>query len=142
MVKIKELTSFDERNFAELKTLLAEVSERLVLCRENLQALVDAPDCHLYVLTEDESIVGTATLCVFRSLEGAKAIVEDVAVLQSCRGRHYGRMLMEYLLEEASRMAPIELQLTSAPKRIAANTLYRSLGFNPVTTNCYRLQLE
>ena len=44
-------------------------------------------------------------------------------------------------MEVASSMSPIEIQLTSKPHREAANALYRSLGFERVETNCYRIKL-
>lgn len=51
------------------------------------------------------------------------------------------KQLMEYVLEQAKMFAPIELHLTSKPKRLAANKLYQSLGFQKKETNCYRLFL-
>jgi len=93
-------------------------------------------------LEEDGRVIGCASLCLFDSPTGRKASIEDVVVLSSCRGQGIGRALMERLIAFAGReLAPIDLQLTSRPARVAANELYRSLGFERRETNAYRLSL-
>ena len=54
-------------------------------------------------------------------------------------GQHLGKQLMEYVLEQAKAYAPIELHLTSNPKRVVANKLYQTLGFQKKETNCYQM---
>ena len=49
---------------------------------------------------------------------------------------------MAYLLDRAASFAPITLQLTSRPLRIAANALYQKLGFQPKETNFYTMKIE
>lgn len=97
---------------------------------------------HLYVIIDQDHIVGCATLCVFHSPSGSKASIEDVVVSSDYRGQHLGKKLMEYVLEQARQFAPIELHLTSNPKRFAANKLYQSLGFQKKETNCYRMMMD
>ena len=88
-------------------------------------------------------IVGCASLCVFDSPTGRKGHIEDVVVSSACRGQHLGRKLLEYILDYArTDLAPIDIHLTSRPARVAANTLYRSLGFEQRDTNVYRLIIK
>ena len=88
-------------------------------------------------------IVGCASLCVFDSPTGRKGHIEDVVVSSACRGQHLGRKLLEHMLDYArTNLAPIDIHLTSRPSRVAANTLYRSLGFEPRDTNVYRLIIK
>ena len=81
-------------------------------------------------------------LLFFHSPTSAKAYVEDVVVSSDYRGQHLGKQLMEHVLEEAHKLVPIELHLTSNPKRVAANALYQSIGFERKETNCYQMNIE
>lgn len=88
-------------------------------------------------------ILACATLCVYESPTGRKASVEDVVVSQASRGRHIGRMLMEHIIAFAhTNLADVDLCLTSRPHRVAANNLYRSLGFQPKETNVYKMPIK
>lgn len=98
---------------------------------------------HLFVLEkEDGCIVGTASLCVFESLLGLNANIEDVVVLTPYRGQHWGRKLMEYLIDYARReLKEVSLYLTSRPQRVVANEMYRALGFEQRETNVYKMTI-
>lgn len=139
IVELKEVTA---QQMADLTGLMKELSERVTMTEEALLNVLKDDNSHLFALMAEGVVVGCATLCVFHSPTGRKASVEDVVVSSICRGRHWGRVLMERMLEEAQKLAPIEVQLTSKPKRVAANALYQSLGFQRKETNCYRLSLS
>ena len=139
IVELKEVTA---QQMADLTGLMKELSERVTMTEEALLNVLKDDNSHLFALMAEGVVVGCATLCVFHSPMGRKASVEDVVVSSICRGRHWGRTLMERMLEEAQKLAPIEVQLTSKPKRVAANALYQSLGFQRKETNCYRLVLN
>lgn len=50
---------------------------------------------------------------------------------------------MEHIIDFARReLAPIDLQLTSRPERVAANEMYRRLGFVRRETNAYRMKIR
>jgi len=66
--------------------------------------------------------------------------IEDVVVHPSARSQGIGRGLMERLIQEAKVYGITSLQLTSAPKREAANALYLTLGFECAKTNVYRMK--
>ncbi len=88
-------------------------------------------------------ILAVATLCVYESPTGRKASVEDVVVSQACRGQHIGKRLMEHIIAFArTNLADVDLCLTSRPHRVAANNLYRSLGFQPKETNVYKMPIK
>ena len=139
IVELKEVTA---QQMADLTGLMKELSERVTMTEEALLNVLKDDNSHLFALMAEGVVVGCATLCVFHSPMGRKASVEDVVVSSICRGRHWGRTLMERMLEEAQKLAPIEVQLTSKPKRVAANALYQSLAFQRKETNCYRLVLN
>lgn len=150
MIRIQELQSYTQSQYEDLRTLMSELTDRVTLSQMDLMNVLKDDNCHLYVMIDDADsvpeaegrIIGCATLCVFHSPTGAKASVEDVVVSSAYRGQHLGRRLMEHVLEQARQIAPIDLQLTSNPKRIAANRLYQSLGFLRKETNSYRMTLK
>ena len=140
--EFSELNGFSPAEFDQFCHLMSALSQRCVLTLEMLQGVIDCPDSHLYVVRHEGAIVACATLCLFASPTGSKASIEDVVVLPEFQGLGLGRVLMDYVLERAASFAPITLQLTSRPSRIAANALYWKLGFQPKETNFYTMKIE
>lgn len=140
-MEIRRLKRYTPQQFAELRQLMRELSERINLTENELNQAVQDDNSRLYVLVDNEQIIGCATLCLFHSPTGRKASIEDVVISSIHRGKQLGRFIMEHLLKEAKYLAPIELHLTSKPKRVAANALYQSLGFIRKETNFYHMNL-
>lgn len=165
-MEILELQNYTQAQFEDLKQLMSELmeqrvekecshslsrvateeakgqlSDRVNFTQTDLMLVLKNSDCHLYAILDGERIIGCATLCIFHSPTGTKASIEDVVVSSAYRGQHLGKHLMEYVLEQAKAYAPIELHLTSNPKRVVANHLYQSLGFLRKETNCYQMTI-
>lgn len=142
-MKIEELFTISDAQVADLLTLMQELSQNTCVDAQMLRHVAAQPSLHLFAMTEaDGKVVGTATLCVFDSPTGRKAHVEDVVVLSSFRGQGLGRQLMEHLINYARReLVSVDMYLTSKPSRVAANALYRALGFTPKETNVYKMSL-
>ena len=85
----------------------------------------------------DGSIVGTATLVMYRVSSGLKARLEDVIVDSSARGQGVGEVLAREAMARANARKVLMLELTSMPYREAANRLYKRLGFVRKPTNVY-----
>ncbi|MDR1681318.1 MAG: GNAT family N-acetyltransferase [Prevotellaceae bacterium] len=105
---------------------------------ETLQHIVDTKDCFLFVADEDGKTVGCATLVIVRIPSGTKAWIEDVVVDGSYRDRHIGEELIAFVLRFATARNIRQIDLTSAPSRVAANRLYQKMGFRQRETNVYR----
>ena len=90
----------------------------------------------------DGVIAGTLTLVVFRIPTGIRALIEDVVVDGSLRGRGAGRALTRAALDKAARLGARTVDLTSRPSREAANRLYQALGFERRETNVWRFTFE
>ena len=86
---------------------------------------------------EQNRIVGTACLTVYRVPTGMRAIVEDVIVDESARGKGIGEALVRRCLEIARERGAPGVSLTSNPRREAANRLYLRIGFERRQTNPY-----
>lgn len=140
---IKELHTLTEKQIQDLLLLMQELNSELKVSAEMMRKIAASQHSHLFVLEkEDGGIVGTATLCVFESLLGLNANVEDVVVLTPFRGQHWGRKLMEYLIDYARReLKEVNIYLTSRPQRVVANEMYRALGFEQRETNVYKMAI-
>lgn len=141
-MEIQELHNYTQAQFEDLTQLMTELSDRVNFTQSDLMLVLRDCNCHLYVILNGEHIVGCATLCIFHSPTVTKASIEDVVVSSAYRGQHFGKQLMEFVLEQAKAFAPIELHLTSNPMRVAANKLYQSIGFQKKETNCYQMTIS
>ncbi len=138
IVRLEEATAETTARINLLLSQLTDKAPQLSVLQVN--ALIQTPLTHLFVLRDEEGIIrGMATLCLCSAPTGMKAWIEDVVVEDACRGRGYGRQLIEQLCNTAFAMNAKCVLLTSRPSRIAANALYRSLGFEQRATNVYRL---
>ncbi len=141
MIEIVELNTLTDAQVQEVIGLMGELDPTITVTTEMVKRTVEAPGTHFIAVTAEEHIIGCASLCVFESPTGRKASVEDVVVSSPYRGQHIGKQLMQYIIEYAKTLAPINLQLTSRPERVAANKLYQSLGFQKRETNAYRMEI-
>lgn len=111
---------------------------------EELSAMAESPDTLVYLARSSapgNPIVGAATLAVTQSPTGRHAWIEDVVVDESARGQGWGRALTEACLNGAKELGLTEVNLTSRPARVAANAMYRAIGFKQRETNVYRYDL-
>ena len=141
MNKIVELNTLTEAQVQDVIALMGELDPTITVTEEMVKRTVEAEGTHFIAVTAEEHIIGCASLCVFESPTGRKASVEDVVVASAFRGQHIGKQLMQHIIEYAKTLAPINLQLTSRPERVAANKLYHSLGFQKRETNAYRMEI-
>lgn len=141
MNKIVELNTITDAQEQEVIRLMGELDRSINVTAEMVRRSVEAQGTHFFAVVDGEHIIGCASLCVFESPTGRKASIEDVVVSSGYRGKHLGKQLMEYIIDYARTLAPINLQLTSRPERAEANRLYQSLGFQRRETNAYRMEI-
>ena len=89
---------------------------------------------------KDEQIAGMLTVGIYHSPTGGKAWIEDVVVDTSYRGQGLSKLLVAHAIEFVKSKQIPSLMLTSNPKRIAANKLYQTMGFERKETNVYRMK--
>lgn len=143
-MKILELQTLTPSQTADLLDLMHELDPTIAVTGEMLEQAAEAPGTHLFAAVgNDGRILGCASLCVFESPTGRKASVEDVVVSSDARRQGIGRALMDHIIGYALReLAPIDLHLTSRPERVAANEMYKRMGFEKRVTNVYRMLLS
>lgn len=71
-----------------------------------------------------------------------QAIVEDMIVDESQRGKGLGERILLDLIKQGKKDGVEVFELTTNPKRIAANGLYQKVGFRLHPTNHYLLDLR
>lgn len=110
--------------------------------KEYLQDLVDSEVSHLFVAESDNVVLGTLTLVFYKIPTGHKVWIEDVVVDGKSRGQKMGEKLTQFAINYVRELGISSINLTSSPERIAANKLYRKLGFEKRETNVYRITLN
>jgi len=143
-VRIEEVHVADGELVDAFRRLLPQLSSSAKpLEAYDLESIVNSPATILLMARSGEGeYVGTLTLVLFRSPSGARGWIEDVIVDESQRGNGIGEALVEEAVVLARRANAKTLDLTSNPKREAANRLYKRCGFEQRTTNVYRFSLE
>ena len=71
-----------------------------------------------------------------------QAVVEDMIVDEKYRGKGLGKKIVLDLINWAKKNGIEVIELTSNPKRVAANELYKAVGFKLHPTNHYLLDLR
>lgn len=88
--------------------------------------------------SKSDSLVGMGTLVPIRKLFSFCGTIEDIIVKEGYRGQGLGKKITEDLIVKARDCGMKFVDLTSNPKRLKANELYKSLGFKIRETNLYR----
>ena len=143
ILDIYEATSANQQLADDITSLLAQLSTRPhPFTLADLQAIAGAHDTRLYIATVDGKTVGMLTIVYGKTPTGKKAWIEDVVVDRLWRGKSIGRRLVDIAAIHAHDNGASQLLLTTRPERVAANALYRSLGFEQKKTNVYNMDFE
>ena len=141
MAEIVRLQKVDSAVGAQIDTLLKQLDTGKQYSPQALQALIESPSAELWVVKDNERVVGMTTLNFLHRAMGSVGCVDDVVIDEEYRGQGLGKKLMEKVIEAARKRGARHLGLTSRPAREAANKLYQKLGFELKQTNTYRLKL-
>ena len=162
MICIERITTEMKFDAQSINCLLAQQSPgetQREISEEELRESLNNPLFYLFTAVDTESnapykYVGMATVFFQRNLARWIAEIHDVVVDKEQRRRGIGELLTKRLMDTAlefskERNIKIKLYLTSRPSRIAANTLYKKLGFVLVSksfggwgTNLYKIIVE
>lgn len=137
---IRELKEYKESYYDAVLKMIKELTGRHPdMTSDQLQEIIASENSYLFLLESEDDVIGMLTIGVYKSPTGSKAWIEDVVVMNDHRGRGYGRTLVEYAIKFSEKLGVQTLMLTSRPTRIAANALYKSLGFEKRDTNVYKI---
>ncbi len=129
---------------AQISGLLLQLSSQRTFKWEQLRRAMMFGSLCIAIDAELEKLVGMGLLTYVSTVLYTSATIEDVVVDSGYRGNRIGPTIITNLIAKAKRF-PLRIEhidLTSNPKRIDANKIYRTLGFMQRDTNCYRMILE
>ena len=143
MTKIVEIKNYSLEYQEAMQRFLDQLtSSPMTLSEEMFNQLLASPNSHLFFLLKDEQIAGMLTVGIYHSPTGGKAWIEDVVIDESFRGQGLSKLLVAHAIEfTKSKQIPL-LMLTSNSKRVAANKLYQTMGFERKETNVYRMKFK
>jgi ribosomal protein S18 acetylase RimI-like enzyme len=143
-VKVEIATSFTPDVAAAVQALVPQLSRsNPPPSDEAVAELVASPATDLFLAYDDDgTVLGMATLAVFRIPTAMRAWIEDVVVDEAARGKGVASAITLAMVDRARELGCATVDLTSRPSREAANRLYRKLGFHPRETNVYRFDLR
>ncbi|MDR3565334.1 MAG: GNAT family N-acetyltransferase [Negativicutes bacterium] len=100
----------------------------------NLPGEYAPPYGRLLLLLQDGKPVGCVAL---RRLDAGIAEMKRLYLQPSCRGRGYGQLLAQAIIQEAIAAGYRTMRLDSLASMSAAITLYQSMGFTPIPAYRY-----
>lgn len=124
---------------ATQKLLNQLVSGDSLLTESYFKEMLSSANTYLFFLYDEVAIIGMFSVGFYQTPSGKKAWLEDVVIEQTYRGQGLGRKLIEQAISFVKLEGADTFMLTSNAKRIAANSLYRSVGFEQRETNVYRM---
>ncbi len=133
---VKEKLIFDLSKINELVKQLdasAKVNEYSLY-----RALLDG---YVAKIEVDGKLQGMGWIFPRQTMLRRQAVVEDMIVDESQRGKGLGEKILRNLLDWAKKEGVETVELTTNPKRVAANSLYQKVGFKIHPTNHYLLDL-
>ena len=108
--------------------------------REAFDTILEARGLTLLLLEVDDAVVATTYLNVIPNITRSAApyaVIENVVVEESLRGRGLGKKLMAATLQAAWEAGCYKAMLLTGSKTPATHAFYRSCGFSPDAKTAY-----
>lgn len=132
--------SLKERDAEDIRALVAELDQGAVFDAAATEEAIESGCLQLIVHRRRRRIDAAAAIVQFRTPTGIHHRIEDVVVHPKSQGKGIGRKIMLFALDLLRENGAASVELTSRPARVAANALYRSLGFTQRETNVYEFR--
>jgi len=138
-MKFSKITHIDNTDLESIHTLMRQLSsDAEPLNIENFNELISKGNVSFFCAIKNKKITGMLSLVYYETTTGIRSRIEDVIVLDEFRRQGIAVELIKIAIEEYSNSNSHSLELTSNPKREAANNLYIKLGFKIRKTNVYQ----
>lgn len=129
---VKQKFNFD---LARVRTLVGQLDLSAVINEQSLYLAV--LNGHVEKIFDGDKLVGMGWIFPRQTALRRQAVIEDMIVDEEYRGKGLGKKLMDRLIAWADQNGMEMIELTSSPRRIAANELYKKCGFVLHPTNHY-----
>ena len=136
ILKEEDFNSNLQKQISELFVQLSPNKKQIKLNK----VLESKNQISLAYCTENDKIIGIASLCNYKVISGNKGWIEDVVVDKNARGKGVGRKLMEKLIEISKQKGLSEVLLFTEDHRISAINLYNKLNFKQKESRIYTLK--
>ncbi len=141
-MKIKEANQYSDLLLDNINKLIPQLSESAeLLTRQKLEDIIYSKNSLLFIAEIEGRIIGMSTLVTIIIPTTIKALIEDVVVDKKYLGKGIGKELTLHAINVAKENNVNSINLTSSPRRKAANALYKKLGFEKRETNVYKLEI-
>lgn len=141
-MKVEEVTKYSTGILDALNKLIPQLTTTKKTVKEKmLRSVIESDSVHLLVAENEGKVLGAVTLAIFPIPTDIRAVVEDIVVDATERGKGVGIQLMRMAIEFSKKKGVKIVNLTSNPNRIAANSLFQKMGFNKRETNVYRYDI-
>lgn len=143
-VSNRQILKFIKKEFIydldQIKSLIFELDSNAISSEESLyKALLNG---YISKIEIDGKLVGMGWIFPRQTLLRRQAVIEDLIVANTVRGEGHGEHILLDLINWAKKEGVEVIELTTNPKRIAANNLYKKVGFRLHETNHYLLNLK
>ncbi|MDR2914108.1 MAG: GNAT family N-acetyltransferase [Tannerella sp.] len=141
MIKIEQVKDITPEIVEAFSILIPQLTAKnKIPDKKSLEEIIETKNTYLFIACAPH-IVGSITVVVTNTPSGSKAWIEDVIVDKDACGQNTGEKLVSFAIDFIKGLNVSSINLTSSPDRIAANKLYRKLGFILRETNVYRLTI-
>lgn len=138
---LKKPQKSDLKDIQELMNQLSSDPSKYPPIRLKLiQAISEDKNTVIVVAKDGKRIIGMGSLGVFPTLRGLSGYIDNVVVHSEYRGQGLGEQISAEMLKIGKKKKLYRIDLTSSPKRVAANALYQKLGFELRETNAYTIK--
>jgi ADP-ribose pyrophosphatase YjhB (NUDIX family)/N-acetylglutamate synthase-like GNAT family acetyltransferase len=139
----QKILDFVKKNFtydlARVKELVSQLDSTAIVDEEAIyKASLNGFVSRQY---DKGKLIGMGWIFPRQTLLRKQAVVEDMIVDENYRGKGMGKKILLDLIKWAKSQGVEVVELTTNPKRVAANELYKSIGFVLHPTNHYLLKL-
>lgn len=134
---VKERFTYD---LEKVKKLVNQLDQTAIVNEQSLyKAILDG---YISTIYENGKLLGIGWIFSRQTMLRRQAVVEDMIVDESQRGKGLGEKILRDLIKWAKNQGIEVIELTTNPKRLAANSLYKKVGFKLHETNHYLLNLQ